>query len=47
MSVANVGSVINDVIEPELYEYTGSVVFGIWVGFLFCAASLICGLIVN
>jgi hypothetical protein len=45
LSFSNLGSVINDLIEPELAEETGSVVLGLWVGTAICVASLVCGLI--
>jgi nitrate/nitrite transporter NarK len=47
LSVANIGSVVNDLIEPEIYEQTGSVVMGVWIGFAVCVGSVLCGLIVN
>ena len=44
VSIARLGSVFNDILEPFLYDETGSVVFGLWVGGLLCIASLIAGI---
>ena len=45
--VSRIGSVMNDFIEPEMYAATGSVVLGVWFGFLLCVIGVICVLFVN
>lgn len=47
LTVARLGSVANDYIEPALYNSTGSIVFGLWFGFGLCVISLGTGLIMN
>ena len=44
VSISRLGSVLNDNLEPSLDTWTGSVVFGLWVGFGLCVASLVCGM---
>lgn len=41
---SNQGSVLNDWTEPAMADGTGSVVLGLWVGFIICVISLGCGL---
>lgn len=43
VSISRLGSVLNDVLEPALFEATGTVILGLWVGFGLCCASLVCG----
>jgi MFS family permease len=47
VGVSRVGSVLNDWTEPAMADGTGSVVFGLWVGFIICVCSLCAGLIVT
>lgn len=44
VSISRLGSVLNNIIEPALYEGTGSVVWGLWVGVIICGMSLCLGL---
>jgi len=43
VSIARVGSAFNDLSEPQMYEATGSIDFGLWVGFVLCVISALCG----
>lgn len=47
VSVSRLGSVLNDNIEPVIVDSTGSLSFGLWIGFLFCIFSLICVVFAN
>ena len=47
LTVARLGSVFNYLIEPALYNATGSIVIGLWFGFLLCVLSLATGVIMN
>ncbi|CAG9319499.1 im:7160594_1 [Blepharisma stoltei] len=44
ISIGRLGSVINNILEPQFYSSTGSVVFGLWFGLFLCILSLILGL---
>jgi len=45
VGVSRIGSVLNDFTEPQMYEATGSIDFGLWVGFGICVGALICGIV--
>ena len=47
VSISRLGSVTNDNIEPVIVTETGSLSFGLWVGFGFCIVSLICAVTLN
>jgi nitrate/nitrite transporter NarK len=43
ISLSNVGTALNDVVQPRFYKASGSLSLGMWVGFLTCALSLLGG----
>jgi MFS family permease len=47
VSISRLGSVLNDILEPALYDATDSVVLGLWVGFGLCLVSLILGILLG
>lgn len=44
VSISRLGSVLNDFLEPQLYDATGTVILGLWVGFGLCLMSLVLGI---
>lgn len=44
ITIARLGSVVNDWTEPAIYNWTGDVVIGLWFGLILCVISLICGI---
>lgn len=47
LSVSRLGNVASYLIEPELYNQTGSVDLGLWLGLVFCGFSFAVGIISN
>ena len=47
ISIYDLGSVFNQWMEPILNQYTGTIDFGLWFGFLLCVCSLLCGVALN
>ena len=47
LSVSRLGSVANNFLEPLMYEATGSVDLGVWVGTILCVCSLVMVLLLN
>ena len=42
-SLSNVGTVLNDYLQPRFYNISGGLSFGMWVGFITCVFSLFAG----
>ena len=47
ISVARLGSVLNDNIEPAIVTTSGSVALGVWIGFGICALSVLFAIMQN
>lgn len=47
VSISRLGSVLNDFLEPQLYDATGTVILGLWIGFGLCVFSLVLGILLG
>ena len=47
LSVARLGSALNDNIEPAIVTSSGSVALGVWIGFVICALSVLFAIMQN
>ena len=42
-SLSNIGTVLTDYLQPKLYNISGSISLGAWVGLLICGISMLAG----